>query len=126
MGPQPGEVRNPEGRGGFTKGHKRGGRPKRVTEEKYLRATLTCCPLRDWKAICRRAVALALEGDHRARQWLSTLIVGADPIALRGLAAQVEQVLAEVSGVSGSEGEAGPREAAHNNGEATVRGGSVG
>jgi hypothetical protein len=114
-----GHTNNPSGKGGYAKGHKRGGRPARAVEERYLRATITCCPLKDWKGICRKAVELAGKGDAKARQWLSTLIVGADPIALRLLAGEVEQALEEARGVPGSGVAAEANGAAHTNGHAS-------
>jgi hypothetical protein len=110
---------NPTGRGGYEKGHQRGGRPRRATEERYLRATITCCPLKRWRAICKKAVTLAEQGDAKARRWLSDLLVGQDPILLRHLAGEVERALAEVEDVSRSEAEARPSPAAGTNGKAT-------
>jgi hypothetical protein len=96
---------NPEGKGGFKPGHKRGGRPKRATEERYLRATVTSCPLRRWRAICKKAVEMAEAGDAKARRFLADMLVGRDPVLLRHLAEQVEKALAEAeaSNVPGSE-----------------------
>jgi len=72
------ESRDQTGR--FVKGHpgnpEAKGRPKRKTEDKYLRALQKCVKTKEWKAICQRAVTEAKGGDYRARQWLSDYLLG--------------------------------------------------
>lgn len=52
------------------------GRPKRDTEDKYLQALRDSVPLKEWKAICNRAIKDAKGGDRSARQWLSDYLLG--------------------------------------------------
>jgi hypothetical protein len=60
------------GNGRFAAGNPGGpGRPRRVTEREYLRTLAEQCPPETWRAICRRAVADALDGDGRTRDWLA-------------------------------------------------------
>jgi hypothetical protein len=112
-------MANRTGKGWFEKGHKRGGRPTRATEDRYLRATVRACPLKRWRVIVTKAVELAEAGDAKARRFLADMLVGRDPVALRHLAEEVEQALAEASNVPGTETEARPSPAAGANGEAT-------
>jgi hypothetical protein len=81
-------------RGRFAAGNPGGpGRPRRVTERKYLRALVGAVPLKDWREIVRRAVTDAKAGDGQARNWLSKLLCGDDPLALVEL---VEELQAEL------------------------------
>ena len=65
------------GHGQFAAGNPGGpGRPRRVTECDYLRTLTEECPPEMWRAICRRAVADALVGDGKARDWLSKFLLG--------------------------------------------------
>jgi hypothetical protein len=67
--------RNGDGR--FTFGNPGGpGRPRRVTELDYLAALAEAVPLETWRAICRRAGADALAGDHKAREWIARYLLG--------------------------------------------------
>ncbi|MBU0792114.1 MAG: hypothetical protein KKC55_16830 [Gammaproteobacteria bacterium] len=72
------KVRDNAGR--FIKGHPGNpnakGRPKRKTEEKYLRALQKSVTQKDWRAIAERAVSDAKRGDKAARQWLSDYLLG--------------------------------------------------
>jgi hypothetical protein len=72
-------VRDRDEKGRFVKGNPGNpnakGRPKRKTEDKYLR-TLQQCAAKEWKAICERAVKDAKGGDKAARQWLSDYLLG--------------------------------------------------
>jgi hypothetical protein len=52
------------------------GRPRRVAELDYLVALTEECPPETWRAVCRRAVADALAGDPRAREWLGRYLLG--------------------------------------------------
>jgi hypothetical protein len=71
--------RGPDGK--FIKGHKasvgnRGGRPRRATEEKYLKALSDSVSIDDWKAIATKAIAQAKDGDKDARAWLGNYLIG--------------------------------------------------
>ena len=52
------------------------GRPRRQTEAAYLRVMMDACPLDAWEGIVRSAVDAAKAGDHQARQWLTSYLVG--------------------------------------------------
>jgi hypothetical protein len=57
------------------------------------------CTLEDWREIVVRAVADAKAGGlgaARAREWLSRLLVGTDPVAMNALAEELAQVAAMV------------------------------
>jgi hypothetical protein len=70
-----GAYRHDNGR--FAKGNRGGpGRPRRVVEANYLAALFDAVPLDTWERICDQAVAQALRGDHRAREWLSNYLIG--------------------------------------------------
>jgi hypothetical protein len=61
-------MANKTGKGWFEKGHRRGGRPTRATEERYLRAAVAACPMRRWKAILAKAVDLAELGEAKSER----------------------------------------------------------
>jgi hypothetical protein len=68
-----------DGLGRFATGNGGGpGRPKRATEAEYLRALSRIVSVEDLRAIARRAVADAKKGSARAREWVSTYLLG-DP-----------------------------------------------
>lgn len=52
------------------------GRPKRSTEERYLRALRRYVTLEDWEKVVKTALARAKAGDSAARQWLSDYLIG--------------------------------------------------
>ena len=84
-----GEGRNGHGR--FVPGNPGGpGRPRRVTERDYLVTLTEECSPEAWRAICRRAVADALAGDARARDWLARYLLG-NPAELLTLGAATNQ-----------------------------------
>lgn len=67
--------RDPKGR--FVEGNGGGpGRKPLPTERKYLTALTAVCSPEDWKTIAEKAVADAKEGDSRAREWLSSYLLG--------------------------------------------------
>jgi hypothetical protein len=67
--------RNANGR--FAAGRRGGpGRPRREVEAQYLVAFREAVPLETWGAIVTKAVDQALEGDARARDWISSYVVG--------------------------------------------------
>lgn len=63
--------------GRFVKGHGGGpGRPKRSTEEKYLKALSKIVTSKDWEKVIMTALSRAKAGDGNARQWLSDYLIG--------------------------------------------------
>jgi hypothetical protein len=63
--------------GRFRPGWKGGpGRPCRQTEQTYLRVLFEVVSPEDWGKVCERALAQALEGDARAREWLGNYLIG--------------------------------------------------
>lgn len=65
-------------RGRFAQGNKGGpGRPKRHVEIEYMTTMLSVCSLQEWEEVVRQAVKLAKEGDHKAREWLTSHVLGA-------------------------------------------------
>jgi hypothetical protein len=58
------------------------GRPRRAVEEAYRTATISACPLSDWRRIVKKAVKDAIKGSACARRWLSDMLIGRDPVAL--------------------------------------------
>jgi hypothetical protein len=69
------ETRDSKGR--FTTGNPSGpGRPRRPVEQDYLRALTEAVPLETWQKIVDSAVTSALEGDDKARAWLSKYLLG--------------------------------------------------
>ena len=66
--------------GRFAKGNGGGpGRPKKKTEERYLRRLSSRVTLAKWQKIVDRAIQDAEKGDARARQWLSDYLMGKPP-----------------------------------------------
>ena len=62
--------------GRFAPGHAGGpGRPRRQTEATYLAALSDQVPLDVWARIAERAVADAITGDAKARDWLSRVLM---------------------------------------------------
>jgi hypothetical protein len=81
------------GKGQFAPGNAGGpGRPRRATECDYLRTLNEECPLETWAEICQRAVADAIAGDSKARDWLSRYVLGnpAELPTLKALASYQE------------------------------------
>ncbi len=67
--------------GRFVNGHPGGpGRPPRQTEDEYLASMATVVDAEAWQAIVQRATQDAINGDSRARAWLSAYLLG-QPIA---------------------------------------------
>jgi len=69
----------------------RGG-PGREAKENYLACLAEVCSVDRWRAICRRAVKDAEAGDHRARKWLSKLLIGDAPTVSVNLATDAGSV----------------------------------
>jgi len=92
-------VRN--GNGTFALGNPGGpGRPPRPTERSYLVALAAAVPLEVWGQIVDRAVADALAGDAKAREWLAKYLLGSDPMKLLDLAADEEAGIDEQQAVT--------------------------
>jgi hypothetical protein len=53
-----------------------GGRPPKAREERYYEIAMSACTFTDWKAIWKKAVEQAIEGDATARKWLSDYLMG--------------------------------------------------
>jgi hypothetical protein len=61
------------------------GRPKRAHEQAYLDAVICEVPLEDWHKIIAKAKVQAMNGDAKARDWLSKHLIGNDPILVVNL-----------------------------------------
>ena len=69
------ETRDKNGR--FVKGYEGGpGRPKRSTERAYLEIMTSVCTPDVWKDVVSKAVEDAQKGDIKAREWLSSYLIG--------------------------------------------------
>jgi hypothetical protein len=67
--------RNANGR--FATGWRGGpGRPRRAIEAEYLVALSETVPLDAWRAVCQIALDQARNGDAKAREWLSSYLIG--------------------------------------------------
>src|SRR5687767_12545106 len=92
------EIKRDE-RGKFVKGTKpppSPGRKPRAVEADYLRLTIDTVTPEYWGDIVRRAIAQAMQGDAKAREWLGNYVIGRPPqiLELRGAEAQqLQQVL---------------------------------
>lgn len=74
--------------GRFVKGHPGGpGRPRRPVEQEYLATLSNAVTLSVWEQIVQRAVADALQGDARSREWLARYVLGDQTPSLVQLAA---------------------------------------
>lgn len=63
--------------GKFASGNAGGpGRPPRPVERDYLASLGDSVPLESWKKIVATAVDRAIEGDSKARDWLSRYLLG--------------------------------------------------
>ena len=69
------ETRDKNGR--FVKGYEGGpGRPKRSTERAYLDIIASVCTPDVWKDVVNKAIEDARKGDIKAREWLSSYLIG--------------------------------------------------
>ena len=57
----------------------------------YIKAMSENVSLEDWALIIKKAIADAIDGDHRARQWIASYLVGT-PIQRVAIDARVEEV----------------------------------
>ena len=84
-------------KGRFLPGNAAGpGRPRREVEENYLRILSDTCTPDAWRGICKRAVIDALQGDARARDWISNYLIGKPPTVIdlsAGDAVLLKQIL---------------------------------
>lgn len=63
-------------KGRFAPGSSGGpGRPRRTVEAQYLEVVIGNVSITDWERIVKRAVADAIIGDFRARDWLSQYLL---------------------------------------------------
>src|SRR5262245_34063085 len=63
--------------GRFKRGYGGGpGRPCRQTEQTYLHVLIETVPPDQWRKVCEKALAQALEGDAKAREWLANYLIG--------------------------------------------------
>ena len=78
-------MRNDKGQ--FTKGNSGGpGRPPRNSEEAYLIKLNSTVTLDDWQAIVEKAKTQALDGDGKARDWLTKFLIPTPEITQKQLA----------------------------------------
>lgn len=79
------EYRNADGT--FKQGWPGGpGRPRRTVESEYLASLSDAVSLADWRQVVDRALADAVAGDAKARDWLSRYLLGDAPGKLSTLA----------------------------------------
>jgi hypothetical protein len=57
------------------------GRPKRGPERSYLDATAEIVTVDEWKEVVKKALADAKLGNARAREWLTSVLVGPNAFA---------------------------------------------
>jgi hypothetical protein len=63
--------------GRFAFGNRGGpGRPRRTVEAQYLTALREAVPIETWTKVCETAVAQAVAGDAKAREWLGSYLIG--------------------------------------------------
>jgi len=61
---------------------------RRPIEREYLATLNAAVPLETWRKICQQAADAALDGDARARDWLSKWLLGTESRLLTTLAAE--------------------------------------
>ena len=77
--------------GRFSKGNPGGpGRPPLEKESRYHQTMVEACSVDDWQRICQRAVEDAVDGDHRARDWLAKYLVGEPQVVANILHAHIQ------------------------------------
>lgn len=83
-----------DGHGRFAPGNRFGpGRPKIKVERQYMEALTGVVSIDDWKAIVRKAVIDARDGDDKARAWLAKYCLGKNPPSLMDLKVKDESGL---------------------------------
>jgi hypothetical protein len=66
-----------DSKGRFVPGNPGGpGRPRRTVEQDYLLALSEAVTIEKWKQIVESAVTAAVQGDDKARTWLSKYLLG--------------------------------------------------
>ena len=55
------------------------GRPRRAVESAYLNTLVGQIPMPQWSEVVSRALKDALAGDHQARAWLTSYLIGKPP-----------------------------------------------
>jgi hypothetical protein len=71
------------------------GRRRRVVESAYLDTLVSQIPLAQWGQVADKALKDALDGDHQARLWLTSYLMG-KPAQVLELQAQEVTLLAEL------------------------------
>jgi len=88
-GATPQSCNGRDDRGRFVKGHSGGpGRPRRAIESEYLAVLGSVVSLDYWQKVCQTALRQAIEGDDKARLWLSKYVLGDRPTSLKAIAAE--------------------------------------
>ena len=89
--------------GRFVKGHKAlpgAGRPKRKTEERYIRAMMNAVSIADWRQIIRTGVGKAIEGDLGWARFIADYLAG-KPIQRQEITgAEGDPIVFEVKNIS--------------------------
>lgn len=68
------------------------GRPPREVERQYLETFKQACSPAQWFQIIARAVSDAIDGDSKARDWLSGYLVGKAPDIATDAAPQIQVI----------------------------------
>jgi hypothetical protein len=80
----------------FQKGNPGGpGRPRGRTKH-LMDAAIEAVPVDDWVKVVTKALEQAKEGDAKAREWLSKLLVGSDPLPLAQLVDELQEELEKI------------------------------
>jgi hypothetical protein len=74
----------------------------RAIERDYLAAFADRVSLAEWGAICDKAIELAKDGDAKARQWVTGIVLGRDPLQLAELARRESIGLAPSAEIAGA------------------------
>lgn len=70
-------VNGRDKKGRFTNGNGGGpGRPSKKREERYYEIAMSSCTYKDWRAIWKKAVEQAVEGDATARKFVADYLLG--------------------------------------------------
>jgi hypothetical protein len=59
-------------------------------------AAIEAVPVDDWVKVVTKALEQAKEGDSKARDWLSKLLVGSDPLPLAQLVDELQEELEKI------------------------------
>jgi hypothetical protein len=69
-----------------------------------MNATIAAVPVRAWVRVVKKALTQAIAGDFRAREWLSKLLVGSDPIPLGQLVEELQDELVRIKNAAPTNG----------------------